>query len=867
MAPIFDALKRLFAGKQTPPPDPVAAQAARAANRLKFHHFKLLLAANGKALDIMAEIEKALSGRALFGMTFVRAKCTAAGVNAFQTIRHLDLLAPRTYTRLYDRFAEIQAGLDAALAPARVERPGRLVVPLAEVDAAQADLVGSKMASLGDLARVLDLPVPPGFVITAAGFDAFMAQGGLKDEIARLLQAADARSMDDRFRLSSAISERIVHTPLPAALEADMAAAYAALEAATRPGVRVSVRSSALGEDAEGASYAGQFLSLLNIPGRSLAAAYREVVASMYGLPALNYRLSRGIRDEDAAMCVGIMAMVPARSGGVAYSRNPVNIRDDAVIISATFGLPRVVAEGRGPADLFAVSRGDPPVIRVRRIADKTGMFACDPEADACRFRPGGGQRAEPSLSDPEVLELARLAAALEEHAGAPQDMEWAVDRDGRIFILQCRPLSRSEALGQPYLDLAPEPSWPILAGDGCTASPGVACGRAHRVRDESDALRFPPGAVLAVGRALPKWGSLIPYASALVTEQGGLTGHLASIAREFAVPALTGCAKVLDRLEDGRMVTVDADAGRIYDGCAESLLEQAAVRPNRLEGSPVHTLLAAAARLITPLNLLDPDSSEFRIRNCRTLHDITRFCHEKAVLEMFCLKAPDEGADASAKRLFDKVATQFWVVDLEDGFVREPEDQWIRIEHIASIPMLALWAGISAIPWSGPPRMDARGFMSIVAQAASNPNLVPAARGEYAERNTFIISRNFVNLQTRFGFHFCIVEAFVGDRPSQNYVLFRFQGGAADLERRRRRARFITDILAGLGFTVRLNEDALSARLEGFEAQAMQLRLKIVGYLTQHTRQLDMIMNDPQATARHRDKILGDIETLRANG
>jgi pyruvate,water dikinase len=862
---MFEAFKRLFAKKITPPPDPAAAQAARAANSLKFHHFKLLLAANGKALDIMAEIEKALSGRTLFGMTFVRAKCTAVGVNAFQTIRHLDQLAPGAYGRLYARFAEISAGIEAVLAPARVERSGRLVVPLAEAGAAQADLVGSKMASLGELARTLGLPVPPGFVVTAAGFDAFMAQEGLKDEIHRLLQAADVRSMDDRFRLSSAIQERIIHTPLPAALDEEMQGAFAALEAATRPRVRVSVRSSALGEDAEGANYAGQFLSLLNIPGKSLGAAYREVVASMYGLPALNYRLSRGIRDEDAAMCVGVMAMVPARSGGVAYSRNPVNIRDDAVIVSAAFGLPKVVVEGRGPVDLFAVGRGDPPVIRVRRIADKTSIFSCDPEGGACDLRPAGERRDQPSLTDPEVLELARLAAALEEHAGAPQDVEWTVDEAGRIFILQCRPLRRGEAPGQPYLDLAPEPSWPVLADGGCTASPGVGCGRVGKVRDDADALGFIPGAVLAVGRALPKWGALIPYASALVTEQGGLTGHLASIAREFSVPAVTGCAGVLESLEEGRMVTVDADAGRIYDGCAQSLLEHAAPRPSLLEGSPVHTLLAAAAKLITPLNLLDPDSPDFRIRNCRTLHDITRFCHEMAVQEMFSLNVPDTDSDSTAKRLFDRVATQFWVVDLEDGFIQEPTDQWIRIENIASIPMLALWEGIAAIPWQGPPRMDARGFMSIVAQAASNPNLVPAARGEYAERNYFIISRNFVNLQSRFGFHFCTVEAMVGERPSQNYLVFRFQGGAADMERRRRRARFITDILTGLGFTVRLNEDALFARLEGFETQAMQLRLKIVGYLTQHTRQLDMIMNDPEATAQHRDKILGDIEKLRA--
>lgn len=864
MALILDALRRLFGKRLPPPPDPAELEAQRAACSLKFHHFKMLLAANGKALEIISEIEKALEGHTVFGMTFVRSACTGVGVNVFQVIRHLDQLAPETYIRLYERFQDIQGRIEALLAPTRGRRGGRLAVPLAEVGADLADLVGSKMAGLGEIACRLRLPVPPGFVITAAGFDAFMAAEGLKEEIDRLLQAAEVESMEDRFRLAAAIQQRIIQSPLPGALREEIAAAFARLEAEAGAGVRVSVRSSALGEDADGANFAGQFRSLLNVSGADLAAAYREVVASMYGLPALNYRLSRGIRDEDAAMCVGVMAMVPCRSGGVAYSRNPVDIRDDAALITSAFGLPKMVVDGSGPADLFVVARGEVLRVAERRIAAKTLSFQCRKDEGVCSLEPAAQIRSEPSLSDAEALRLADMAVVLEEYYGTPQDIEWAVAEDGSIFILQCRSLRLSEERRQRFHDVAREPDWTTLVMGGATASPGVACGRVCAVRSDADALGFPPGAVLVVGQALPKWASLLPYASALAAEQGNLSGHLANVAREFGVPALTGCPDLLDCLEPGRMITVDADAGRIYDGCVESLLASAAARPGRLVGSPVHGLLVEVGRLVAQLDLTDPDAPEFRIRNCRTLHDIIRFCHEKAVSEMFHLSVARDLSECEGARLFADVATQFWVVDLEDGFTREPEDGWIRIENIASVPMLALWEGITAIPWAGPPRMDAKGFMAIIAQAASNPNLVPASRGTYAERNYFILSKNFCNLQSRFGFHLCSVEAMVSDRPSRNYLVFRFQGGAADLGRRRRRAQFITEILVGQGFAVRVNEDALSARLEGYNARAMKKRLKIVGYLTQHTRQLDMIMNDPAAIAAHRERILKDIQTLK---
>jgi pyruvate,water dikinase len=206
-------------------------------------------------------------------------------------------------------------------------------------------------------------------------------------------------------------------------------------------------------------------------------------------------------------------------------------------------------------------------------------------------------------------------------------------------------------------------------------------------------------------------------------------------------------------------------------------------------------------------------------------------------------------------------VPTQFWVMDLEDGFTEEPEGDTVGLDQIASVPMLALWEGITAVPWKGPPRVDTRGFLSVLAGSAANPDLEPAVgTARYSARNYFIIARNFCNLHSRFGYHFSIVEAMVESRPQRNYIIFRFEGGAASFERRRRRAQLVADILIGHGFDVRLTDDTLRARLEGFEQERMIRCLKIVGYLTMHTRQLDMVMNDPDEAARQRERITADI-------
>lgn len=840
------------------------AEQLRAAFKARYLNFRLLLSANNKALEIMTDMEKALKGGFPFGISFVRANCTAVGVNVYRIIRNLDQLAPGKYLELYDQFKEIQENIHRELSRKKEPAGDSLVLFFDRIDKETADQVGSKMANLGEVRNRLSLTVPNGFVVTALAYRKFFEFNDLQTEIDRRLQSSRVEEMDQLYALSADLQQIIIRSRVPPELEEAIQDAYRRLEEEAGRGVRVSMRSSALGEDAAGTSFAGQYRSELNVSPDDLIQAYKEIVASKYSPQAISYRLNRGILDEDIAMCVGCMVMVPAVVGGVTYSRNPLHVRDDSIIIHSVWGLPKSVVDGSAASDVFIVGRS--PSLRVleRKIPRKDYKFVCYAEEGVCRMEMSGETASRPSLTDKQAIELAGMASRLEEYYGTPQDVEWAVDEKGRAYTLQCRPLklvevpaSQTARLGEVVAE------GEVIVEGGTTAGPGAACGPVFLVQRTSDALQFPQGAVLVVSQALPRWAALLSRAAAVVAGQGSVAGHLANVAREFGIPALFGVRRVTEILQTGETVTVDADGTRIYKGKIENLLEVSHQKRNLMLGSPVHEVLEDVSRHIIPLNLLDPDSTDFKPKKCRTLHDITRFCHEKSVHEMFSFGEEHRFSERASKQLVCGIPMQWWLINLDDGFKEDVPGKFVELDNIVSIPMLALWEGIVAVPWEGPPPVDVKGFMSVLMEASANPALDPSMPSPYANRNYFMISRNFCTLSSRFGFHFSTIEVLVGERAQENYVSFHFKGGAADAQRRIRRACFVAEIVEEFGFRTEVKEDGVFARIEGYEESVMKEKLKILGYLIIHTRQLDMVMSNDFSYNQQRTKLMGEIRMI----
>lgn len=859
--------KKLFSWTQEtdgPVLESAEVEKLRLTFKSRYHSFKLLLAANSRILEAMADIEKALQGKEPFSMSFVQTHCTSISVNVFRMINDMENIAPGKYSALRDSFIAIQKRIDGLLGAKKQITDQRLVIPLQAVTSDMTDLVGGKMANLGDVKNRLNMNVPAGFVITAAAHDVFMRADGLQREVDRLFQVAGSDEDRNLDLVSSQIRQLIMSAEVPESIYLAVVDAYTKMKEENHGReIRMAVRSSAFGEDAENSSFAGQYRSELNVGFSQFFYYYKQVMASKYSVQAITYKLNRGFRDEDIAMCVGCLAMVDAIAGGVIYTRNPLDTRDDAIYINSVWGLPKAVVDGNDLCDLFVVSRDDALTILRREVRPKGYQIVCFEDEGCIRTETADGRGDLPSLTDEQVQMLADHAIRIEQYYETPQDIEWAIDSEGGISILQSRPLQQMDmVLPGPELDLRRFATALVVEG-GINASPGVASGSVFKVTKKVDILQFPEGAVLVVEQALPTWAPLVARAAAVISEQGGFAGHLANVAREFGIPALFGVTGAMARVENGDLVTVAADLGQVYLGCIAPLLEWKRPEPKLMIGSPVYESLKEVSRQIIPLHLLDPESRDFLPQNCKTFHDITRFIHEKSVQEMFSFGKDHSFSERSSKQLYYRVPMNWWILNLDDGFHHEIKGKYVKLEDIASIPMLAFWEGFAAIPWDGPPAMDGKGMTSIMFKSTMNPALVPGIRSKYADRNYFMVSKNYCTLSSRLGYHFSTMEAMVSERSAENYLGFKFKGGAADFERCMGRIRFIREILERYGFRAMVNADNVDARMEGHDMDFMISRLKILGYLTLHTRQLDMIMNNSALVSHYMAKLTKDIDSL----
>jgi len=458
----------------------------------------------------------------------------------------------------------------------------RYVIPFEQLRMTDVESVGGKNASLGEMISQLpkSVRVPGGFATTAEAFREFLAQDALADRIHAALEALDVDDVNALARTGAQIRQWMMDTPFPAALEAGIRASYAELDTAGNGSF--AVRSSATAEDLPDASFAGQQETFLNISGiDNVLHAIREVFSSLYNDRAISYRAHKGFMHAGVALSAGVQRMVRSDKGaaGVMFTLDTESGFRDVVFITSSYGLGETVVQGAVNPDEFYVhkpmlAQGRPAVIR-RNLGSKMIKMEFTASASAGRsvqtVDVSDADRQRFSLTDEQVLELARYAMTIEGHYGRPMDIEWGLDGiDSQLYILQARPETvKSHESGMTQQKFRLKQYGKVLAS-GRAIGQKIGAGPVRIVESATEMDKVQAGDVLVTDMTDPNWEPVMKKAAAIVTNRGGRTCHAAIIARELGIPAIVGCGDATETLTEGELVTAscaEGDTGNIYRG------------------------------------------------------------------------------------------------------------------------------------------------------------------------------------------------------------------------------------------------------------------------------------------------------------
>ena len=461
-------------------------------------------------------------------------------------------------------------------------------------------LVGGKGANLGEMTQA-QVPVPPGFIVTAGAYFRFLETSGLRPKIEKMLDGLDHRNNDALQKASQQIKQAIIDTPMPAELAGQIRVAYRKL------GGAVAVRSSATAEDLPSASFAGQQSTFLNIEGEdNVVGAVRACWASLFEARAIFYRVENGFEHMKVGIAVPVQHMIQSERSGVMFTVEPDTSDLTKIYIEAVCGLGEAIVSGEVTPDEYTVDKKSLEIlnrkvaIQERQLVRGKGGEGEELDTNVWVQVPaalGGSQK----LTDGEVVKLAEIARRLEEHYGVPQDIEWA-RQDAHFYIVQTRPVTTIREVEERE---AVEETSPVLL-EGSPASPGVEAGPVKIVMDASEIGKVEKGDILVAEMTTPDFVPAMKRAAAIVTDRGGRTAHAAIVSRELGIPCVVGTGSATKALHTGQIVTVDGARGRVYDGRAEASLAWATQEKVRY---------AAAASLKTRtkvyVNLAEPELAE----------------------------------------------------------------------------------------------------------------------------------------------------------------------------------------------------------------------------------------------------------------
>ena len=478
------------------------------------------------------------------------------------------------------------------------------VIPFDAVGMADVHRVGGKNASIGEMLKALaglGVKVPGGYATTADAYRDFLAQGGLAARIDTALRDLDVDDVVALAATGARIRGWILQTALPERLQAEVLAAWRALDGGR--GIAVAVRSSATAEDLPEASFAGQQETFLNVRGeQALLRAMHEVYASLFNDRAIAYRVHQNFEHAQVALSVGVQLMVRSDLGasGVMFTLDTDSGFRDVVFVTAAYGLGETVVQGAVNPDEYyvykpALRAGKRSILR-RNLGTKAIKMVYGEPGSGERVRTlevPAAQRARFALSDADVEQLARQALVIEQHYRCPMDIEWGKDgSDGQIYVLQARPETVQSRAGRTIQRYTLKQRSRVLA-EGRSIGQRIGAGPARIIRDVAEMVRVQSGDVLIADMTDPDWEPVMKRAAAIVTNRGGRTCHAAIIARELGIPAIVGCGDATEVVRDGQGVTVscaEGDSGYVYDGVLA--FEQQEIRLDAMPPAPVRVMM-----------------------------------------------------------------------------------------------------------------------------------------------------------------------------------------------------------------------------------------------------------------------------------
>jgi len=834
-----------------------AAQGEASSFVVSFRLFRRLLSLNNAVLEKIGRMEGALAGEYVFDRKFLSEAVAELNELVREVVSCLGSLTSNRYLALFDRYEEIAGKLSGLALEYAGPYDYNLTLAYDLLNSDFDELVGGKNATLSEIRNRLHLRTPDGFAITAAAYRKFMEANDLFARI-DAIRAAPGSSKKHSERIAGSLQQARFPEKLAAAVQDEL---FQLFNRAGGP-APLAVRSSGVGEDAETRSFAGQFHSELEVRPElsSVLDAYRQVIGSRFSVAALEY-LGPKASSRDIPMAAGVQPMIKARVAGVTYSRDPESPEKNQLLITSLRGAARDLVSGRRQADRFVMSRVWPFTPLTSEIVMPDSFSGT---REAFDLLPSGMRRGSASLAPKELARLAEQALLLEKTFGEPQDIEWALADEP--VILQSRPLSLPAKPPPLPGELAAElaAATPLMSGKGQVANLGIAAGRVVHVDQNTDPEQFPVGAIAVARFPSPQLSPIVWRAAAMITEIGGPTGHLATIAREYRTPALFGTGDATKLLSEGAEVTVDVENKQVYQGIIEGLVRLHAAEKDDYRASQELRILRRILRWVAPITLSDPTSAGFKAENCNTFHDILRFAHEKAIDALIHFHADQSGSQEELSRpVLLPIPLKLRVIDLGAGIKPEaPQKGAISMEMLNSRPLNAILQGFLKDD-QGSKESAPLGFRDILS-GISKP-LALLTGPTYPGDNLGIIAEHYCNLCLRLGYHLNVVDAYISPDPDNNYIYFRFAGGMAEKAKREWRARLISAILSGLYFKVERTGDLVIAKARNLDIPRMEWVLGRLGELISFTRQLDVRMRDEAAIEQFFQRFLASIKQDQA--